>query len=87
MRTFFPALETIFLVVILTSAAAANEAKPPEVKLAAAFQLPQIPGLSGALGGLAPVGFVFHLYCKTIRPGSKRRVERLVGRSVSGLAL
>jgi len=47
MRTFFPVLETIFLVVILTSAAAANEAKPPEVKLAAAFQLPQIPGLSG----------------------------------------
>jgi hypothetical protein len=50
MRTFFPALEAIFLVVILTSATsagAANEAKPPEVKLAAAFQLPQIPGLSG----------------------------------------
>ena len=47
MRTFFPALETIFLVVILTSSSAANEAKPPEVKLAAAFQLPQIPGLSG----------------------------------------
>jgi soluble lytic murein transglycosylase-like protein len=47
MRTFFPALEAIFLVVILTSAAAANEARAPEVKLAAAFQLPQIPGLSG----------------------------------------
>jgi len=47
MRTFFSALEAIFLVVILTSAEAANEAKPPEVKLAAAFQLPQIPGLSG----------------------------------------
>ena len=47
MRTFFPALGTIFLVVIFTSAGAANEAKPPEVKLAAAFQLPQIPGLSG----------------------------------------
>ena len=47
MRTFFSALEAIFLVVILTSAEAANEAKPREVKLAAAFQLPQIPGLSG----------------------------------------
>ena len=47
MRTFFSALGTIFLVVIFTSAGAANEAQTPEVKLAAAFQLPQIPGLSG----------------------------------------
>jgi Transglycosylase SLT domain len=47
MRTFRLALETTLLVVILASAVAANEAKPPELKLAAAFQLPQLPGLSG----------------------------------------
>jgi hypothetical protein len=47
MRLFFLALGTIVLVVVLASAVAANEAKPPEVKLAAAFQLPQLPGLSG----------------------------------------
>ncbi|HEX9274500.1 MAG TPA: transglycosylase SLT domain-containing protein [Candidatus Binatia bacterium] len=47
MRTFLLALETTLLVVILRSAVAANEAKPPEVRLAAAFQLPQLPGLSG----------------------------------------
>jgi hypothetical protein len=47
MRTFLLALETTWLVVILASAAAANEAKPPEVRLAAALQLPQLPGLSG----------------------------------------
>ena len=47
MRIFLLALETILLVVIPRSAVAANEAKPPEVKLAAAFQLPQLPGLSG----------------------------------------
>jgi hypothetical protein len=47
MRTFLLALETTLLVVILRSAVAANEAKPAEVRLAAAFQLPQLPGLSG----------------------------------------
>jgi hypothetical protein len=47
MRTFISALETALLVVLLSSAVAANEAKLPEVKLAAAFQLPQLPGLSG----------------------------------------
>lgn len=47
MTKFLAVLETISLVVILGSAVAANEAKPPEVKLAAAFQLPQLPGLSG----------------------------------------
>jgi hypothetical protein len=46
-RTFISALETALLVVLLSSAVAANEAKLPEVKLAAAFQLPQLPGLSG----------------------------------------
>ena len=46
-RTFFLALETTLLIVILRSAVAAHEAKPPELKLAAAFQLPQLPGLSG----------------------------------------
>jgi hypothetical protein len=47
MRTFLLLLEVTFLVLILESAPAANEAKRPEVKLAAAFQLPQLPGLSG----------------------------------------
>jgi hypothetical protein len=47
MRTFHLALETTLLVVILVPAVAANEAKLPEVKLAATFQLPQLPGLSG----------------------------------------
>jgi hypothetical protein len=47
MRLFFLALGTIVLVVVLASAVAANEAKPAELKLAAAFQLPQLPGLSG----------------------------------------
>ena len=47
MRTFLLALETTLLVVVLRSTIAASEAKPPEVKLAAAFQLPQLPGLSG----------------------------------------
>jgi hypothetical protein len=46
-RTFISALETALLVVLLSSAVAANEAKLPEVKFAAAFQLPQLPGLSG----------------------------------------
>jgi hypothetical protein len=47
MRPFFLALETIFLVVILAAAVAASDGKPADVKLAAAFQLPQLPGLSG----------------------------------------
>ena len=47
MRTLLLALETSLLVVILGSTIAASEAKPPEVRLAAAFQLPQLPGLSG----------------------------------------
>jgi Transglycosylase SLT domain len=47
MRPFFLALETILLVVILAAAVAASDVKPADVKLAAAFQLPQLPGLSG----------------------------------------
>ena len=47
MRTFLLALEATFLVLILASKPAADEAKPAELKLAAAFQLPQLPGLSG----------------------------------------
>jgi hypothetical protein len=35
MRTFRLASETTLLVVVLASAVAANEAKPPELKLAA----------------------------------------------------
>jgi hypothetical protein len=45
MRALFLALS--FLLVTLTRVLAANETKPPELKLAAAFQLPQLPGLSG----------------------------------------
>jgi hypothetical protein len=47
MRTFVLTPGATFLFFFLASAAAANEAKPPELKLAAAFQLPQLPGLSG----------------------------------------
>jgi Transglycosylase SLT domain len=47
MRTFLLALEATFLVLILASTPAADETKPPELTLAAAFQLPQLPGLSG----------------------------------------
>jgi hypothetical protein len=47
MQTFPLALKATFLILILASAPHANEAKPPELKLAAAFQLPQLPGLSG----------------------------------------
>jgi hypothetical protein len=47
MRAFFLALGTAFLMVILARTLAANEAKSPELQLAAAFQLPQLPGLSG----------------------------------------
>src|SRR5215475_12239209 len=47
MRTFFFALQTTLLIVTLRSAVAAHETRPPELKLAAAFQLPQLPGLSG----------------------------------------
>jgi hypothetical protein len=47
MRTFLVVLEGTFVVLILASAPAADEVKPPELKLAAAFQLPQLPGLSG----------------------------------------
>jgi hypothetical protein len=46
-RTFRLVLATILLVGILASAVAAHETKSAETKLAAAFQLPQLPGLSG----------------------------------------
>lgn len=45
-RSFLIALEAI-LVLILASTARADEPKTPPFKLAAAFQLPQLPGLSG----------------------------------------
>jgi hypothetical protein len=47
MRIFPLTVGATFLFFILASAPAANETKPPELKLAAAFQLPQLPGLSG----------------------------------------
>ena len=47
MRSFLLGLEATFLVLILASPPAADEAKTPQMKLAAAFQLPQLPGLSG----------------------------------------
>ncbi|HSE89846.1 MAG TPA: lytic transglycosylase domain-containing protein [Candidatus Binatia bacterium] len=46
-RIFPLTVGATFLFFILASAPAANETKPPELKLAAAFQLPQLPGLSG----------------------------------------
>src|SRR5262250_1857199 len=46
-RPFWLVLATNLLTGMLASPVVANEAKPAEVKLAAAFQLPQLPGLSG----------------------------------------
>ena len=46
-RPFWLVLATNLLTGILASPATADETKPAEVKLAAAFQLPQLPGLSG----------------------------------------
>jgi hypothetical protein len=47
MRAFSLALKTILLLILFAPSLKADEAKPPELKLAAAFQLPQLPGLSG----------------------------------------
>ncbi|HEY7318523.1 MAG TPA: transglycosylase SLT domain-containing protein [Candidatus Binatia bacterium] len=47
LRSFFIALEVTFLVLILGSTLAADQAQPAALQLAAAFQLPQLPGLSG----------------------------------------
>jgi hypothetical protein len=47
MRGFFLVLGMAFLLVIHAPGLAANEVKSSELKFAAAFQLPQLPGLSG----------------------------------------
>ena len=47
MRIFRLALETVALMLVLVSGVQAGEVKAPDVQLAAAFQLPKIPGLGG----------------------------------------
>src|SRR5439155_25226847 len=40
-----------------------------------------------AVGGLASMGFIFHIYRKALRSGRERRAERHLGGSLSRLAL
>src|SRR5215510_428949 len=86
MRTLF-ALQTTLLIVILASAVAAHEAKPPELKLAAAFQLPQLPGLSGPSADWRQWDSFFRVRRQTIRSRVERRLERFIGGCVSRFPL
>src|SRR5438093_11054783 len=46
-----------------------------------------IAWIGRAVGGLASMGFIFHIYRKALRSGRERRAERHLGGSLSRLAL